>query len=384
MLSWILIPTYLFKNSLHRWFENLASPATKLLIPFLLSLFGMAIFGFLRGLEVQLKEQLDRSELRTIRTFEAVFGPEAPQRLAELAGDERLWSGYCERYESFQQVPLLGQVSYLEQVPIIAYDKPISFVEMPPSVPGQPEEVFLLANGSGWSPRVDIALKGYSISARLLPLPEVLAEYYQKPAVILVPRSIAEPIMVEGFTHVQVLVPRKDVSVGRLQELVRGQARLESRQVRLDSSLATLSRLEELLAGQRLVRLALGVGLALILSLILGALALLEFRHEAYILALLRSFGVRGFVLAIHFFLENLFLTLVGIGLGLVVYTKTAGLLLVRISDQLASGVAAPSLSAIPSRGDVHILVAAAGVGVVLAVLPVLWGLRKRPGLILS
>lgn len=384
MLSWILIPTYLFKNSLHRWFENLASPATKLLIPFLLSLFGMAIFGFLRGLEVQLKEQLARSELRTIRTFEAVFGPEAPQRLAELAGDERLWSGYCERYESFQQVPLLGQVSNLEQVPIIAYDKPISFVEMPPAVPGEPEEVFLLANGRGWSPRVDIALKGYPISARLLPLPGVLAEYYQKPAVILVPRSIAEPIMVEGFTHVQILVPRKDVSVGRLQELIRGQARLESRQVRLDSSLATLSRLEELLAGQRLVRLALGVGLALILSLILGALALLEFRHEAYILALLRSFGVRGIVLAIHFFLENLFLTLAGVALGLAVYTNTAEFLLRRISDQLATGVAAPALATIPSRSDVQILVAAAGIGVVLAVLPVLWGLRKRPGLILS
>lgn len=140
MLSWILIPTYLFKNSLHRWFENLASPATKLLIPFLLSLFGLA-----------------------------VFGPEAPQRLAELPADERLWSGYCERYESFQQVPLMGQVGQLEQIPVLSYDRPIFFVEIPILEPGQPEEVFLLASGNSWSTRVDVSLKGYSISARVIP-----------------------------------------------------------------------------------------------------------------------------------------------------------------------------------------------------------------------
>lgn len=190
--------------------------------------------------------------------------------------------------------------------------------------------------------------------------------------------------MTEGFTQVQILVPRQDVTVARLQELVRAQARLEDRQVRLDSSLGTLNRLEELLAGQRLTRVALAVGLALILSLILGALALLEFRHEAYLLALLRSFGVRGFVLAVHFFLENFALTLGGVFLGLWIYTKLAGELLTQFSGQLASGVAVPPLATIPSRDDIEILVAAAGVGVVLAVLPVLWGLRKRPGLILS
>ncbi|MGJ8726128.1 MAG: hypothetical protein ACSHYB_16350 [Roseibacillus sp.] len=384
MLSWILIPAYLFKNSIHRWFENIASPATKLLIPFLLALFGLIVFGFLRGLEGQLKEQLEQADLRTILTAESIRGADAPRRIQELESEERLWSEFCERFESFDQVPLSGATRNLDRLPVLAYSGPLSFIDMPAMVPGEPEEVFLLATGTRWSERVDVLIKGYEISAKVLPLPEMFDEYYQKQAVVLVPRSLVEPVMLEGFTHIQILVPEKTVTTARLEGLVRAQARLEDRQLRVDSSVEVLNRLEKLLSGQRLVRLALAGALALILSLILGALALLEFRHEAYILALLRSFGVRAWVLAVHFFIENLFLTVGGLALGWLVFVRMGAKLLPGLSEGLAPGMGAPELAVVPVQEDVKILLLASVLGVVLAVIPVLWGLRKRPGLILS
>ena len=385
MPSWILIPAYLLRNSIHRWFENVASPATKLLIPFLLTLFGLTIFGSLRGLEKQLSMQLEGSDIRTIRSFETIYEREAAARIEVLGNDRLLWEPFCESYESFQQMPFSGEGGGFDRLPIIVYQDSLSVVENMNLAPvGEPDEVFLLVDGNPWERRADVIVRGYSLSAKVLSLPEVFKDFYQKPAVILLPRSIAEPAMVEGFTQVQILLPKKEVGTERLEELFRTYALLEDRQVKIDSSIGILEKLRKLLSGQKLVRLALGVAFALILSLILGALALLEFRQEAYLLALMRSFGVRAFVLAWHFFMENLFLALSGVFLAELLFRKFGFLLYEYFLKQNSAIDLAAPVALAPSREDVQVLALAAILGVIFANVPVIWGLRKRPGLILS
>lgn len=384
MISWILIPTYLLKNTLHRWWENLASPATKVLVPFLISCLALLVLGFLKTIEGSLSDQLTRDDLRAIQLSEGFYGDDAEQGVYTIVADRELWLPYTDIYESFQRVPVSVETRWMPQTPVLVYDQELSFVELPEAVPGEPREMFLLLNGKILNREETIVFQQISISVAVREMPELIAEVFGGKALIMIPLEVAEQILPQGFVQMQRLIPKAGTSPGALEERIRTYSNLEDRQIQISSSVAILERLEILLKGQQAARWVLGAIVTLILSLILASLSLLEFRQEAYLVALLRSFGVRSGTLLFHIFLESCFLTYLGVGLGILVVGRFFPMALGRLAEmsgELNLKIPAP---AVASEADLKLLFLAATVGVILATLPIMWGMRKRPGLVLS
>ena len=383
MLSWILIPIYLLRNTLHRWWENLASPLTKVVVPLLLSALGLLVLGFLRAAESNVKEQLQREDLRTIRLTESFYGKKIRNVELQLEDDKALWSEYCETYQAIQKLPVVVKTRWSKQTPVFAYDEEPTFLDLPEAEPGEPRELILFVDDPERSARAVITYERLNLNVRTQAMDEGLREFLSGNSFLLMPLELAESAMEAGFTQLQILVPDEKVDPIELERRIRSYASLEERQINISSATKFLKRLQLLLDGQQTARWILAGAIMLILSLILGSLSLLEFRQEIFILALLRSFGVGAWTLGVHFFLETLALTALGAGLGMLLVQELFPILSERLA---ASGdvmdLTLPALELV--QEDLFVLGGAALAGVCLSMLPVIWGLRKKPGLILT
>jgi len=146
------------------------------------------------------------------------------------------------------------------------------------------------------------------------------------------------------------------------------------------SSLKILESLEKIQALRNYVRIGVVIFCGTILAIILGAIAWLEFLHEAYIMALIRSFGVPRFILFLHSFIENVLLTLSGVALTLFTWPYLYNALSSRFFDLKLRDA---SEQILPTY-DLTILFLAAVTGVCIAMIPIAVGLRKQTGHILS
>ena len=362
----------------------MASPATKVLVPFLISCLALLVLGFLRTIESGLSDQLTRDDLRAIQLSEGFYGDDAEGGMQDIASDRALWRPYTSVYEAFQRVPVSVETKWMRQTPVLVYDQELSFVDLPEAVPGEPREIFMLLNDEVLSQEETILFQDIPITVEVSEMSELVAEVFGGKALIMIPSEVAEEILPRGFIQMQRLIPAKGVSPRELEEKIRTFANLEDRQIQIISSVSILERLELLLKGQQAARWALGAVVTLILSLILASLSLLEFRQEAYLVALLRSFGVRSGALLLHIFLESCFLTYLGVVLGVLAVERLVPLFLARLAELSGElDLEIPELS-VASQADLKLLFLAATVGIVLATLPVMFGMRKRPGLVLS
>lgn len=381
MRSLISIPAYLLKNTLHRWFENPGSPATKLLVPFLFAAMGLFFFGLLQNIEAKLSAQLARAELRAIRTQEVLFSDAASARLANGTDESFLWEDYCESYDAFQQVPLLAVVGNQRRIPVLSYDRPPSFFNIPDDKPGESRPILLLTNQNSPGQSITIDVIDHPVQATTARLPDSLADAFQVPAIAVFPIEFLASVMQRGYTEIQVLIPNKDITTAELEALIRTHAQAEDRSITIQTSLSIIAGLDQLLSQQQKARLLIGAMLTLILSLTLGSLSLLEFRQESYLIALLRSFGIRPVNLFVHYLLETSILTFSGIYLAIYLYTHHAQKILEKANPLLSQS--GSDLIGHPSSSDYRALLLAAGLGVIISAIPIALGLRKQPGLLL-
>lgn len=386
MTSLISIPAYLWRNTLRRWLENPASPATKFLVPFLFGLLALLVLGLLRGVEAELNNQLARSDLRSISVSEFVTAEEAENRYYAALEHRSQWADWCKSNDLLLQAPLSASSSFFERMPVIAYIEPPSFIPLPESKPGGPRPALILSslpyteNFAAKGDFIEVA-EAYRIPAELAPMPSEFATVFQTKAIALVPAEMLELALTRAHTRLQILIPRDDVSPQRLESLIRMHAEAEDNDLRIFSAQAILEQLDQITRRQELARVLLGLGIAIILSLILGSLSLLEFRQEIYLFALLRSFGVRRINLFIHYLLETTLVTFSG---GLAAIWVARQIIPYLISRQEgATKLTLPfSIDAV-SASDFAILGIALLAGVVLSALPLLPGLRRPAGLML-
>ncbi|TAE77575.1 MAG: FtsX-like permease family protein [Verrucomicrobia bacterium] len=386
MTSSTSIPAYLWHNSLRRWIENPASPLTKFLVPFLFGLLAFLVFGLMRGIEAELRAQLSRSDLRAIHVSESVRPSEATDRYYQALESPAPWSAWCQSNDLFLQAPITGKSRFFENMPIIGYLEPPSFVLLPPTRSGAPRPAIILTNRSLPQKILDqddhITInESYRLPARLAVIPSQLANVFQTEAVALIPAEMLEAPLTRFHTRLQVLVPRTETSTSMLEAKIRKFAEAENLDVRVYSSQGILAQLEKFNHQQELIRLILGLGIAVILSLVLGSLSLLEFRQELYLCALLRSFGVRPASLWIHYLMETALITYLG---GLTAYWFARGPLETIIgSYHSGDRLQIPFSMNLVGPSDLSIIGSALTAGILLSALPLVRGLRKPAGLAL-
>lgn len=150
----------------------------------------------------------------------------------------------------------------------------------------------------------------------------------------------------------------------------------------IQSALPLLRELEQLQDRQRQWRTILASVLGLLLALVYGAIALLEFRQNLFIGALLRSLGTPARFLYLRQWIENFLIANVA-AIGSL-------LLLATFHQQIFGALGFPGSIRDAGNGnpywsyEVALILACVNVGAFLSSLPVAFGLRKPVGTILS
>lgn len=368
--------------------ENVASPATKFLIPFLFAVLGLLVFDLFEQLEARLRAQIALDEVRGIHCQEVVFSKEAQQRALFGGKEAQLWSEHCERYERFMQAPLTVSARGFRNVPLLMYDERPSFIPLIERGPGEPRVALLMTDKVSPGVQLEIFATGLGLEVLTVPFPSALKKSFQADAIAVLPIEVAGKVIERGYTQIQVMVPKKNLATEDLERLVRQHAYAEGRNVRVQSAQEILAELNAILRYQKFAQWGVGIAVLVVLSLVLGSLSLLEFRQESYLYALLKSFGVRSWQLFINGFVELCVLSFAGLIAGGLCYywlldygTKSGWQERLGIEMMTAGFSLQGSFEQSLSTGG--FLYLATGIGCLLASIPLALALRKQPGLLL-
>lgn len=382
MKSWTLIPFYLWKNTCRRWFEYPVSPLSKMLIPALLGFLAVIVLTLFGQIERELRLQLEKASVYSVYVSEFVTGENAATVLRKSYEDEVMWASHYGQ-DTIRQLrqPLVSAVwNRNETVPVYAYTSSIAGLDGGVVGPDDPPVAWLLSSTTGAGQWEEVSVSGKRMLARSAAVPPWVRKGLSVSNAVLAPVEMVEPFLSKGFISHTLA---NFTTMGEVQQFVAEVSAFygaDRRQVKIVSALDILKNLERITAIQRIVRTLIVVGCGVILALTLGSIAWLEYRQDSYLLALLKSFGTPSFLLLVHMFFENLLLVLAGIVLVRLAWTP----LFEMASPQLRSiglpAVGAPTLPAL----DFAIIVLAGVVGVMLAMVPVAFGLRRPAGLILQ
>ncbi len=382
MKSWTLIPFYLWKNTFRRWLEYPVSPFSKILIPTLLGFLAIGVLTLFAEIERELRDQLARNSVYNVSISEFVSKANAPTVLQRTYEEELLWTGrYGENAIRQVRQPLFSVVWNNDgNVPVLAFTSSLTEFhetgnfELPPTV-------WLLSDNHHYQNQtVGIELGSRRTTARVRPVPAWISTGLSMETAAMIPIGMIEAKLTEGFINHTIADLESIAEVEDFVTSASAYYRAENRQVKIVSALEILKNLERITAIQRIVRTLIVLGCGIILALTLGSIAWLEYRQDAYLLALLKSFGTPSVVLLFHMFFENLLLVLAGIAFVSAIWIPVYK----AASPQLeAIGLTATTMPAIPSD-DIAIIVLSGLVGVIFAMVPVAFGLRKPAGLILQ
>lgn len=381
MKSWTLIPFYLWKNTFRRWFEYPVSPLSKMLIPALLGLLAVIVLTLFGQIERELRLQLEKASVYSVYASEFVPAEKAPTLLRRSYEDELMWAGRHggNAVRQLRQPLISAFWNRSQTLPVYAFTAavdPLDGLSQP-----DPPTAWLLTDKSGMQRQLEeISISGKRTFAKTAAVPPWIRKGLAVNDAVLMPVEMVEPILNQGFI---IHTMANFSSIGEVQQFVSefsAYYRADRRQIKIVSALEILKNLERITTIQRIVRTLIVVGCGVILALTLGSIAWLEYRQDAYLLALLKSFGTPSFLLLVHMFLENLLLVLAGILAARLAWKPLFEAAVPRLQSIGLQAAGAPTLPA----GDVAIVFLAGAVGVVLAMVPVAFGLRKPAGLILQ
>lgn len=376
------IPFYLWKNTFKRWVEYPVSPLSKILVPSLLAFLAAGVLTLFAEIERELESQLKGSSIYRVLTNEFVAGEMAPTILRRDMDEQTMWENrFGKDVIKHIRQPLISAImGQSKTVPLLIYGQDLTeFRDQ--SSPDAIPKIWLLSNDSTKTGQMEaVSIGGKHSIAEVSLLPRWIAEDLNIENAIAVPSELMEQYLRRGFMNFTVAQFDSLESVAAYVTAVSSYYKAENRNVRVVSALEILRNLERINEIQALSRTLIVIGCGVILALTLGSISWLEYRQEAYLLALLRSFGSPAWLLLLHMFLENLILVVFALTLVLFSWAPVYGLL----APKLASfGIKAVDLPPI-ALADVGIIVLAGVVGVALAMIPVAFGLRKPTGLILQ
>ena len=372
MTWWTSIAFYLWRNSFRRWIEQPLGVLSKLVIAALIGMLGAVMIAGASYLGDELGRQLASRDALGVTLAEIVPSDQANAMLGQDDPEEAGWESLAAESLTIYQIPTSAKIDGMRDVPVAALRNPERH--------GYPDTVILLTKRQPAGSIAVARMDNIRVEAVAMPPNGPLLEKMLGKGEMIVASVVRlAPLMQSGFTR-QVLLQAKSLeSIERIQEVAEVMQTVEQRRVTMRSSLPLLLQLREIRGIQRYVLLAVTVGSALVLGLICGALAWMEFREERYLLALIRSFGVGRVTLLVHAVVENCLVAVAGVMLGLGVLALAAGRL--NLAAMKLNWLASSDLLAGQAP---RVLVLGALFGGFLSCIPIGIGLRKPLGLVLK
>ena len=298
MKSLILISLYLFKDTLHRWKERPASPLSRVLVAFFLSLCALSFLANYVLSSKMLHDEIRKNGADLITVFDTVREGEASKR--SLLQHE---------------LPLLHDCDVLA-----LKDSPAGFARVGkavfPILEYNLEHSIVLLFNPGRSPlhpgpcAVSIGDFDFSLNASPLPENHLLGKLYPS-GVILAPEGAFNFGLDSPMSNYRYVIRVHEMTAANIQsieETLNNIVRYDGSMTIVQTHVGLLKRLEVLMSNQMECRMGYSIGIAVIVGILLTALASMEFRQNEYVYTLMKSFGVRPVLLILTFIVENIFL----------------------------------------------------------------------------
>ncbi|MFC5050360.1 hypothetical protein ACFPK9_07030 [Rubritalea spongiae] len=377
MKSMILIPTYLWKNTFKRWLENPISPLSKLLVSTILSLLALLILIFFSETKEQLYKRLKSSGTYDYHLVERVAPEDSLVRIQQNFKEEKLWKDIfgSEKIHTYRQTsPILRWND--TTLPVLIY----SLNQENEEIPLNDQIQFLTTSPNKYGPYQICKSNNIQLIAKTSYLGEQAANTLNLSRIVKVPIEIFPQLASAGFFIRTDAHFDSTEEVKMFDSLITSYFAAENIDIQTISAISLLQEIKALNSLQDRIRIGIVVTCGLISALIIGTIAVLEYHSESYLLALLRSFGVPSFILLLHAFIENIIVVGLGVLVTSFVWKPIYGTISSQINDFQLSNAQSITLPLF----DIQIIIMAAGLGVSLAMIPVAFGLRKPPGLILQ
>jgi hypothetical protein len=304
MKSWTLIASYLWKDTWSRWLEQPSSVLSRIFVGSLLVTVATVILVAFNLLERNLRTRLENFGVNTIVTREMVVNTEAlampnqfrPDPYAPLKdfGDKLRLRQFFTR----------ANTPWQREIPVFSYDDealPLLKDLVHPQTP-----LVYLTDSLPENALVEMNLDRHPFTA-VVRRPNTFFRPLVQQSALLVPQAWSPEA--ERLGYFEITVFRRDpekYSIPHFVTAIQNFFAVENKNPpQIQSALGMAKELENLQARQAQWRSAMAGMLGLAVALVFGAIAVLEFRQNAYVSALLRSFGAPGKALYIRQWLEN-------------------------------------------------------------------------------
>ena len=381
MKSSTLIASYLWKDTWKRWLEQPSSPLARLFVTGLLVLVATAILVVFHLLERSLRERLERFGLNTVLIRESVT-PESREMVTSGEGADRLaplnQSGKKLR---LRQLFVRGQTEWQNNLLVFTYPSRGMALLVDYLTAETPSIIF--SDTLPENALVKVTIGRQSVIAQIR-RPEGWIRPLINEDILLVPQGMLADEERLGFIDTTVFQRNPDaLPVARVVSAVSALYATERRiPPQVQSALALIRDWEILKERQAQWRTILAGILGLTLSLVYGAIAILEFRQNLYVSALLRSFGAPPRYLYFRHLFENAILA------NLAGCAAIAALALLHTSlfGQLGFTKTVTDLRAGNPyfSPEMVVILSWVNIGAFLSSLPVAFGLRQPVGAILN
>ncbi len=369
-MNWLIsIHFYLWRNSLRRWFEQPLSLLSKLVVSGLLGALGATVILGVKELGEQLDERLRDREVLTAVISDFVDEQDAVSRLTEESRNH--WDVLEGEIATFYQAGGFADSDYLRNILVTAVDDMERL--------GLVDDFYLVSETLEVGEKVEFSIRDFRSEATVMrPTEDMRVVLLGRPTVLGSVRRLAA-LLVQGFSETVVLRAASVDVLRQASGIVEALSKMDQRKIRMQSNLKILEEIERIRVIQTQALLGVTLGASLVLGLVFGSLAWMEFREERYLLALIRSFGVGSLSLLAHSLVENTILAVGGVSLGFLA---------------LAASTRAMNVSALNMQwlleadglfaGDGFPLLVGAALGGVLSGIPIAIGLRRPLGLVLT
>lgn len=371
MTWWISIVFYLWRNSFRRWVEQPLSILSKLVIGALLGMLSAVLIVGASYLGSELTRQMGSRDALTASFVEVVRSERASATVAEDDEEEKEWEKFGSDSLILYQSPVPATMGRQNMISIIAVRSPEAY--------GFPDTVVLLSGKLPAGTTAIVEIDGFRVEALVQQLSGTWKDFAHGNEILLGSVKRFSPLLQNGFSRVILLQAHSLDSLEKADRVVGVLQSMERRNITSQSALLLLRKIREIRDIQRYVLYAATIGSALVLGLVFGALAWMEFREERYLLALIRSFGVGRATLLVHAVVENSLLSTGGVLLGFGILKISATYL--NLGAMNLTWLS--SMDALNGRNG-QLLVLGAALGGLLSCIPIGIGLRKPLGLVLK
>lgn len=381
MRSSTLIASYLWKDTWKRWFEQPSSPLARLFVTGLLVLVATVILVAFHLLERSLRERLERFGLNTVLVRESIT-PDSKELIGFGEGPDRL-SPLKESGKKLRlrQLFVRGQTEW--QNTLIVFTYPADGLLLLSEYLSTETPAICFSETMPEDALVKVQVNRQSLVAQVR-RPEGWLRPLITDDILLVPQGTLPDE--ERLGYLDTTVFQRDQNAMPVAKIVSAVSSLyvtERRQPpQIQSALGLIREWEKLKERQAQWRNILAGVLGLTLSLVYGAIAILEFRQNLYVSALLRSFGAPPRYLYFRHLFENAVLA----NLAAIAAIIALGMLHTTIFGQLGFSktvtdlrLGNPYLSP-----EMVVILFWVNIGAFLSSLPVAFGLRQPVGGILN